>query len=209
LKNFYEKNLIYWNKEIYRYLITKIINKNFSKKQIKNIFFEDCKIIYNFVGFIKSIVQKEIDEYPYIKLVKIKINENNIMKSIKNYITNLLLEILYKEEIELNQLETDIFGCQILADYIKKCDIIKYLDLSNSVFPSEGVECILSALESFDDYYILNLKGVTLSINNIKHIALIIKNPKKKILFKNDTFKSNKMKPTKGTLNNFKNFTFK
>lgn len=159
---------------------------------------------------MKTIVQKEIEDYPYLKLVKnIKVNDKNIINSIKIYISNTLVDIFYYEEVELNKLETDLLGCKIIADFIKKCDAIKVLDLSNSVLPEEGIECILKALESFDDYYTLNLEGVILSVYNIKHIATVMRNPKKKILFLDNVEKKKKTKVEKAVLRDFKNFSLK
>ena len=159
---------------------------------------------------MKTIIQKEIDNYPYLKLVKnIKINDKNIINSIRAFISNTLADMFYKEEVELNKLETDTLGCKIISDFIKKCDVIKYLDLSKSVLPSEGIESILIALESFDDYYTLNLEGVTLSIDNIRHIANVLRNPKKKVLFTDNVNLKNRTKAAKAVLKDFRSFSFK
>jgi len=158
---------------------------------------------------MKTIINKEIEEYPYIKLVKsIKINDKNIINSIKAYISNTLAEIFYSEDVELNKLETDLLGCKIISDFIKKCDVIKNLDLSKSVLPAEGIECILCALDSFDDYYTLNLQGVKLSIDNIRHIAYVLRNPKKKVLFTDTVNLKQKTKGAKAILKDF-SFSFK
>ncbi len=155
------------------------------------------------------MIKKDIDEYPYIKLIDIKINEKNIYYSLRNYISNILCEILYQEEVELTELETDEFGSKIIGDFIKKCDAIRYLNLSNSVFHPEGIKYILDGMDSFDDYYTLNLEGITLSLDNLKHIAQIIKNPKKKILLTDTRNLKKKSKVTKGMHRDFKNFQIK
>ncbi len=202
--------MIYTNKEIYEYLIKKIINTNTNKKQVKNILFSDCKVIRDFIVFIKNVVHKEINDYPYLKLVKnIQINDKNIINSIKAYISNALTNMFYYEEVELNKLETDFLGCRIISDFIRKCDAIKLLDLSCSVLPEEGIESILNALESFDDYYTLNLEGVRLSIDNIKHIAHVMRNPKKKVLFTDSVNLKKKTKAAKAVLKDLRSFSFK
>lgn len=159
---------------------------------------------------MKTIIQKEIDDYPYLKLVKnIKVNDKNIMNSIKTYVSNALVDMFYYEEVELNKLETDLLGCKIISDFIKKCDAIRILDLSNSVLPEEGIECILNALETFDDYYTLNLEGVTLSIDNVRHVANVMRNPKKKVLFTDTVNLKKKTKAARAMLKDFKSFSFK
>jgi len=160
--------------------------------------------------FIKNVVHKEINDYPYLKLVKnIQINDKNIINSIKAYISNALTNMFYYEEVELNKLETDFLGCRIISDFIRKCDAIKLLDLSCSVLPEEGIESILNALESFDDYYTLNLEGVRLSIDNIKHIAHVMRNPKKKVLFTDSVNLKKKTKAAKAVLKDLRSFSFK
>lgn len=159
---------------------------------------------------MKIKIQKEIDDYPYVKLVKnIKINNKNIINSIKAYISNNLADIFYYEEVELNKLETDLLGCRIIADFIKKCDAVKVLDLSKSVLPEEGVECILNALDSFDDYYTLNLEGILLTIDNIRHIAGVMRNPKKKVLFTDNVNLKKKTKAAKAVLHDLRSYSFK
>ena len=58
---------------------------------------------------MKAIIEKEMQEYPYKKLVKIKINDKNIIYSLKNYISNILTEIFYTESVYL---EKQWLGCK-------------------------------------------------------------------------------------------------
>ena len=77
-------------------------------------------------------------------------------------------------------------------------------------FSWKGIEEILNSLNTFDDFYTLELYGVKLSKNNIKHIAQINKeSKKKKIEYDASQNQNTKTKVLNKNIKNSIGFTFK
>lgn len=211
VKNFYEKNIIYTNRELYNELTANILNRNSSFKNIRKLFEEESKILNDFLIKVKNTFQKDLDNYPYPIKIDITLKEKNIMYILRKYILNILRYSLY-EDIDFSYITFDSFGIKILSELIKKCEAIYFLKLNYCIFPEKGLEEILNALNSFDDFYTIELKGVKLSMNNLKHICQISKDSyKKKIIYDEHLNQNKKIK----VLNNnkitkkFSEITFK
>lgn len=169
---------------------------------------DDSKILKDFILFVKKKIEEDIIEYKWAKMQNIKCMDNNISRSLRKYINRIFREIFY-DQVDLSKIETDLFGCKIIADLVKNCENVKYLNLSNAILPEEGIELILNSLDYFDDYYTINLEGVLLSFSNLKHISSVMNNPKKKILYITNRGDKKKSKVIKQISEKFKNLSFK
>ena len=172
------------------------------------MFADESKLLNDFITKIKKTIEYDIENYPYPMKGGIKFNEKNTLYTIRKYIVNTLQYQLY-DEVNLSNIKFDLFGSKILAELIKKCESICLLKLNKCIFPEEGLQAILDSLTTFDDFYTLHLYGVKLSLNNIKHIAHIKKDIKKKILYENKDGENKQSKVLKKTSKKFEEFKFK
>jgi hypothetical protein len=163
-------------------LISNILKKNPSKNQIRKLFEEESKILKNFIKKINMTIENEKEKYPYPKKKEIKFKEKNIIYTLRKYLINILKNELF-DEVDFSDIKFDILGCMLISEIIKKCGEVYLLRLNNCYFPENGLQEILNSLDYFDDFYTIELNGVKLNINNRKHIALINKDNKKKIVY--------------------------
>ena len=143
------------------------------------MFKDESKILNDFIAKIKNTFEKDIQNYPYPIKKEIKFNEKNIFYAIRKFLVKILINELF-DEVNLSDIKFDYFGCKIISELIKKCLNIYLLRLNNCIFPEKGLEEILNSLNTFDDFFTLELYGVKLSKNNVKHIAQINKESIKK-----------------------------
>ena len=101
----------------------------------------------------------------------------------RKFIVNNLQYELY-DKIDFSEIKFDFFGCKILAELIKKCENVNFLRLNKCKFPEKGLQEIINSLNTFDDFYTVDLSDVKFSLNNLKHISQICKeSQKKKIIY--------------------------
>ena len=178
-------------------------------KNIRNLFKEEGIILSNFIEKINKTLIFEYENYPYPNKTQGLFNEKNYRYSLRNYLLNVLKEILF-DEIDFSDINFDLFGSKILAEIVKKCENVYCLRLNNCTFPDEGLQNLLKSLNTFDDFFTLDLSGVKISFNNNKLLAGIVKESyKKKIIFDGDSNLNKQSKVLKNKLNKVKNFTFK
>jgi hypothetical protein len=194
---------------LFNELTSNILNKNPSFKQIRNLFKDESKILNDFIVKIKYTFEKDIENYPYPIKIEVKFQEKNIFYAIRKYLVKNLINELF-DEVDFSDIKFDYFGCKILSELIKKSLNVYLLRLNKCIFPEKGIEEILNSLNTFDDFYTLELYGVKLSKNNIKHIAQINKeSKKKKIEYDASQNQNTKTKVLNKNIKNSIGFTFK
>jgi DNA integrity scanning protein DisA with diadenylate cyclase activity len=163
----------------------------------------------DFIVKIKATYENDIKNYPYPIKKEIIFKEKNIFYTLRKFIVKNLQYELY-DEVDFSNLKFDYFGCKILSELIKKCENIYLLKLNNCFFPEKGLQEILNSLNTFDDFYTLELFNVKLTKNNLKHIAHIKnESKKKKIEYDACQNQNNQTKVLNKTMKKLNDFTFK